>query len=258
MTDESFNLCQRALYVEIPKCPVDDDKVPVNGYEYISQVRAERAKMLKNEDIDFSKVIPVFKVQTMSPTEDVVGQMKRLTLSQWKCQEAIIFGKLVSKLNRKRGTLKKKFPPQEQFPVVKNETEVCLFCIGSELCKNVFPEVNVDHGDTRHPLLSIVLHLTQKELFYVLLYFNKWSLEIGWNHILSRWAYALLACFKKPISDRCSLLLETMYDTCYHEVKVCDQSVKYQLHLLLGILRDHFCVKYNKLGPDLDQFVSLC
>lgn len=257
MTDESLHLCQPALYVEPVSHPVHSKTFPANGHEYIHKVRIETSEVLKDEDEDFYDVMPAFKVQA-SPAENVLDTAKPMRLAEWKCQEANFFSKLASELNRARENLKKKFPPKQPFPPIGNEQNVCLFCLGTELFKELFPGLEVDEVSSQGPLLSIVLHWTQEDIVTVLGYFNKWGSQINMSHTLCRWMYALLACIKKPVSDECQELLEVIYNVCYKKTKKRDMSEKYQLHLILAILRDYFCIIYTQLGPELDSFVPLC
>lgn len=255
LDDESVHLFQRALFVQPISHPIDPEKFPADGHEYIHRVRLEEAACFPDFSKEFSDSMPIFHVKE-TEVDAVADEIKTLTLSEWKAKEANFFSKLAVELKSKKNDLMKKYPKQ-QFPLIENEKDICLFCLGSELYKKIFTDENVAETSGHYPFLSIVLYLSQEEIVTILEYINDWVDKIGMNHTVCRWTYALLACFKKPVSDDCEEFLEYFFDFCISRCKKCNPSEKNQLHLIISILRNYFCIKANH-GSSLDKFVNLC
>jgi len=255
LNDEAVHLFQKGLYVEPLNYPIDPEKFPADGHEYIHRVRLEEAAIFSEMDRDFSQCMPMLPKEDKADT--TVDNKVKMSLSEWKRKEASSFCDVAIKLKLHRELLMKEFPSQ-QFPPVKNEKEFCLFCLGSELYKKIFSDEQVDDTSEHVPLLSIVLHLSQEEILTALEYFSEWTNHVKMDHVVCRWIYALLACLRKPVSDDCEEFLEDFYDKCVIKCKNCDQVEKNQLHLVTAILKNYFCVKAHKVGPTLDKFLPLC
>ena len=258
LNDESVHLFQRALYVEPINYPLDPNKFPANGHEYIHRVRMEEEEIFPGQR-QFYESIPAFEVRAPSAVDkdSDVSKGKVPSLSEWKNKEATYFSRLANQLKQKRKELVEKFP-RKKFPSVKDEKAVCLFCLGSDLYQKVYMAEKVDKTANHPPLLSIVLHISQEEIFTLLQYMTVWVMQTNFDHIVCRWIYALLACLQKPISDECEEFLENFYDFCVCRSKDCDQNEKNQIYLLSSILENYFCVKAYSVGPSLDKFIPLC
>lgn len=254
MNDESARLFQRALFVESLNYPVDPHKFPADGHEYIYRVRKEEEEIFPGQR-QFYESIPAFEVS--EPTVDDKEKIKVPSLSEWKNKEAIFFSRMANQLKHKRKELMEKFPPRK-FPSVKKEKDMCLFCLGSDLYEKVFKSNKVAEAPSHPPLLSIVLHFSQDEIYMLLQYMTVWVMQTDFDHKVCRWIYALLACLQKPISDECEEFLENFYDFCVCRSKDCDIKERNQMYLLTSILENYFCVKAYAMGPSLDKFEPLC
>lgn len=256
LNDESVRLFQRGLFVESLNYKLDPHKFPSNGHEYIHKVREEEEEMFPGQR-QFYESIPAFEVKEPPAVDDDKDKMKVPSLSEWKNKEATFFSRLANQLKVKRKELMEKFPCRK-FPSITEEKDVCLFCLGSDLYQKVFLSDKVDEAPNHPPLLSIVLHISQEEIYTLLQYMTVWVMQTDFDHKVCRWIYALLACLQKPVSDECEEFLENFYDFCVGRTKDCDEKEKNQMYLLSSILENYFCVKAYAMGPSLDRFVPLC
>lgn len=254
LPDSATHLRHKALFVEPLRRPIkepfDWNDFPTDGNEFIHRVRIEAEAVLPNFDFIFDTE------EVTARKAKAIENGRHSLLSHWKRSEGKNFCCLYSNLETYRKQLVQKFPQKLQFPAVEKEKEVCLFLLGSKLYTKIFPNEGVDDITGHSPLLSIVLHVAQKDILIILQYLK------DWNNILKesvddlyRWMYAFLACLSQPISAACREFLEELYNECVEKNKECEK--KNQLHLLDTILCNCFSVKHYKESHLIEKYNKL-
>ncbi|GFS40978.1 uncharacterized protein TNIN_277871 [Trichonephila inaurata madagascariensis] len=157
----------------------------------------------------------------------------------WNRTSAELFKKLAIKFQADRLKLIKDFPLKTNLPG-KDQKKWCKFCLGSKLYNEIYDEPCNEEVEAHLPLLSIVSHLEQDMVKFVLRYLYYWFLAINMNDSIARWVCSILTCLERPVTVRYRKFIKEFKVAIWKRLRACDKRERKRLHFILAILKGDF------------------
>ncbi|KAG8193042.1 hypothetical protein JTE90_028154 [Oedothorax gibbosus] len=245
--DYFVQLLPKGFFLEKVTRPITLDTDPKDGFEFIHKSRLEDACL------DFG---PKKEIVNVSPTEENCKQTSSSDLIIWGREQTLQFSHLAHKLKNNRKSLMQKFPRTMEFPDL-DEKDWCTFCLGSNMCADIFGEDLPNFVVEGHqPLLSIVLHLDRNQLMQLICWHYKWfkavhmTIDIGsidrMIDSIAMWTYALCCNLHKPLGSIYEKQLEELHDSYKEALDSLEDCSRNRVYLIVAILKHYFGVKYYK------------
>ncbi|CAF3309817.1 unnamed protein product [Rotaria socialis] len=219
--DNDESLCKQVLPApHVDDDPVDMNKVPTTGEEYLRQVRFQASQLptfqaASKADKNLgtsasSKTHAWHKLFSMTTNTSSNVTEKHIVSTEWQNEQSLSFSNVRNDYFQMRDRLRAR-TKKTSAPRLRTANDYWKFCFddNSQLS---FLETD-DQSDTQHPLptMAKMIILSQPQLHQLLQHENDWLKQNGCSLHLALYMFATLAAVDKPISED---VIYTMRQTC--------------------------------------------